>query len=83
MSRRIELTARPDWWCRAACAGVGPAVFFDPEPEAEQAAKAICARCDVSGPCRAWAVEQRMSHGVFGGLSPIERRQLTLTAARR
>jgi WhiB family redox-sensing transcriptional regulator len=56
-------------------------VFFDPEPEAEQAAKAICARCDVSSQCAAWAVEQRMSHGVFGGLNPMERRQLTLAAA--
>jgi WhiB family redox-sensing transcriptional regulator len=76
MGKPVDLLVRPDWWASAACAGVGPELFFAPDPGSERAAKAICARCGASGPCRAWAVEHRMKEGVFGGLNSVERRKL-------
>jgi WhiB family transcriptional regulator, redox-sensing transcriptional regulator len=69
------MLVRPEWWPHAACAGVGPEVFFDPTARSEEAAKAICASCEVLEPCRAWAIEQQIGEGVFGGLTATERRQ--------
>jgi len=50
-------------------------VFFDPAADAEEAAKAICARCAVAEPCLAWAIEQDLDVGILGGMNPGERRQ--------
>lgn len=82
MAKRVLLLEHPGWWGRAACAGIGPDVFFDPDPGAEQAAKAICARCEVAAACRAWAFRQHLTDGVFGGLTPSERRS-QLVGSRR
>jgi len=75
MPKRVHMLIRPDWWGQAACAGLGPTVFFDPAVDAEAAAKAICARCAVAGPCLAWAIEQGLDVGILGGMNPGERRQ--------
>jgi WhiB family redox-sensing transcriptional regulator len=77
MAKQVEMLVRPDWWHRAACAGVGPEVFFDPDPAAEQAAKAICAACTTAQQCRDWAIAHRISFGIFGGLTVVERAQLS------
>jgi WhiB family redox-sensing transcriptional regulator len=75
MAQKVEMLVRPDWWERAACEGVGPDVFFD--PEAEQAAKAICARCTATQECGDWAIAHRISFGIFGGLTVAERAGLS------
>jgi len=75
MPKRFQLLVRPEWWGQAACAGVGPSVFFDPTPDAEAAAKAICRHCAVAGPCLAWALEQGFDVGILGGMNPAERRR--------
>jgi WhiB family redox-sensing transcriptional regulator len=77
MATKIQMLVRPDWWERAACAGVGPDAFFEPVPEAEQAAKAICATCTAAQECRHWAIANRVSFGIFGGLTAVERAQLS------
>ena len=77
MAKQVEMLVRPDWWKRAACAGVGPDVFFEPDPEAEQAAKAICASCTTAHECRDWAIAHRISFGIFGGLTALERAELS------
>lgn len=76
------------WWERAACIGVNQNVFFprfDNKSKPEQrrslydAAKAICARCDVVKECLAAAMKEELSydrHGVRGGLSPEERTKI-------
>ena len=74
VAKSVHFMGRPRWWDRAACTGVGPDVFFDPSPDAEQLAKAICAGCEVAEACAAWAGEQRIGEGVFGGLTALERR---------
>jgi WhiB family redox-sensing transcriptional regulator len=75
MPKRVQMLVRPEWWGQAACAGVGPSVFFDPTPDAEEAAKAICGQCPVAGPCLAWAIEQGLDVGILGGMNPGERRR--------
>ena len=80
MPKQIEMLVRPDWWKRAACAGVGPDTFFEPSPGAEQAAKAICATCAAAQECRDWAIAHRISFGIFGGLTALERTQLSRLA---
>lgn len=77
MAKQVEMLVRPDWWQRAACAGAGPDVFFEPNPEAERAAKAICARCTAAAECRDWAIARRVSFGIFGGLTAAERASLS------
>ncbi len=73
-----------DWQTRAACRGPQSVVFFPPMiPERrdekrfrEARAKAICASCVVQIDCLAYAVSIREQHGIWGGLSEIERREL-------
>jgi WhiB family redox-sensing transcriptional regulator len=77
VAKRIAMLVRPEWWSRAACAGVGPDAFFEPDPEAEQRAKAICDGCTAIAECREWAIRQRISFGIFGGLNAVERAQLS------
>lgn len=62
------------WTEHAACKGQ-TSLFFAPageRPEAravrENKAKAICAACEVSRPCREWARENR-EYGFWGGES--------------
>jgi WhiB family transcriptional regulator, redox-sensing transcriptional regulator len=70
------------WQERAACRGDDSAFFFAPsyferrsEKNAREAvAKAICARCQVRGPCLDYALRVREDHGVWGGLNEMERR---------
>jgi WhiB family transcriptional regulator, redox-sensing transcriptional regulator len=64
------------WRAHAACAGTSPAMFFDPNPQAIAAAKAICARCTVRDDCLAYALEADERFGVWGFLDETERAQL-------
>ncbi|WP_410648837.1 WhiB family transcriptional regulator [Amycolatopsis sp. cmx-4-54] len=62
----------------AACRGEDPELFFpvtETGPGARQVAraKAVCARCPVISTCLAYALENGLAHGVFGGLTGSER----------
>ncbi|MFC9258029.1 WhiB family transcriptional regulator, partial [Amycolatopsis thailandensis] len=66
----------------AACRGEDPELFFpvtEIGPGARQTAraKAVCARCPIVSACLAYAVDNGLAHGVFGGLTSDERRRLT------
>jgi WhiB family redox-sensing transcriptional regulator len=71
-----------DWQRLAACKGPFAELFFPPSaPERkdekaarEDAAKAICADCDVSGECLDYALSIQEPHGIWGGLNELERR---------
>jgi WhiB family transcriptional regulator, redox-sensing transcriptional regulator len=39
-------------------------------------AKAVCKPCPVRVECGAWAVRERIPEGIFGGLTPQDRRQI-------
>jgi len=70
-----------DWRQRAACRDEDPELFFPVSeigPAARQAdqAKAVCARCPVRERCLRYAVDNGLDHGIFGGTTETERREL-------
>lgn len=98
MKARPGLAPVPDWMpdfipagVVAACRepGIDPEVFFPvgqdgarPTSATVTAAKQICARCPVKDPCAEWAIDAREQFGLWGGLTPEERKVLRLQRAR-
>jgi WhiB family redox-sensing transcriptional regulator len=72
------MLVRPAWHEQAACRGVGADVFHGGRGQGYEEARGICAGCDVTPECLAYALnnEDRNRHGVWGGCSPGERRAL-------
>ena len=69
------------WRSAAACRSSDPDLFFPVSSvgiaQREVAeALAVCARCPVQAPCREFALRTRQLHGIWGGLTEHERRQL-------
>lgn len=74
-----QLLNRPAWHADAACAEHPELSWFPGKSAARAAerAKAICAGCLVRDECTAYALDQGESlHGIWGGLSPLDRRRL-------
>jgi WhiB family redox-sensing transcriptional regulator len=46
------------------------------EGAAQSEAKAVCVHCPVRVECRAYALDQRVQHGVWGAMTERERRAL-------
>jgi WhiB family redox-sensing transcriptional regulator len=75
-----RLVARENWRSAAACRPTDPELFF-PLSEFGSAreqiaeAKAICAGCPVRRQCLRFALRTRQTHGIWGGLTELERRQ--------
>jgi WhiB family redox-sensing transcriptional regulator len=67
----------PQNWVRhAACAGHDPDHWFVPEQATYRYARPICAACPVRVDCLDWAMRAGEYQGMWGGLSPGQRRQL-------
>lgn len=64
------------WVHRAACTGLDPELFYPDKGLPVLEAKKVCRRCPVRVECLDWAIETRERFGVWGGLSPLERRRL-------
>jgi WhiB family redox-sensing transcriptional regulator len=64
------------WRDRAACRGADPDLFFPERGESADPARQVCARCPVRQPCLAYALDNGITHGVWGGLTERERRVL-------
>jgi WhiB family redox-sensing transcriptional regulator len=64
------------WRDDAACRGADLELFFPISDEAAGPAKSICASCPVRDDCLEWALSSRQEDGVFGGMTPSERRRL-------
>lgn len=68
----------------ANCAGMRTDIFFPPDlkqgrpgPRSdylEREAREVCANRVVRPACRNYAIEERIEFGIFGGMSPGERR---------
>ena len=71
-----ERQTDPSWRTRGVCNGVDPETFFPAPSEPADAAIALCRRCDVQGPCLAWALDVGDCHGVWGGTTARERRAM-------
>ena len=73
-----------NWDDEASCQGIDPEVFFPDRPsDRALAAKAICRGCPVRTACLEFALETRLDHGVWGGLTEVERRSLRRSRQRR
>jgi hypothetical protein len=55
---------------------------FDEEPVVNPAAGLPCDHCPVKEQCLDWALEKRISHGVWGGTTPKQRRRLLVRKTR-
>lgn len=70
-----------DWRDRSACLHEDPELFFPighsgPAQAQMDDAKRVCGRCEVRERCLEWALEAGEDHGILGGLTEIERREL-------
>lgn len=63
------------WGERAVCRTADPEALFA-EGAAQVRAKAVCSGCPVRTECLAHALDQRIEHGVWGGMTDRERRAL-------
>ncbi|WP_435223163.1 WhiB family transcriptional regulator [Streptomyces sp. Tue6028] len=64
-----------DWGERGLCRTADPDDLFV-EGAAQHRAKALCNGCTVRTECLAYALDQRIEHGVWGGTTERERRAL-------
>lgn len=62
----------------ALCAEVDPELWHPEKGGSTRDAKRVCRRCPLMAACREWALDhpQEARHGVWGGLSERERREL-------
>lgn len=71
-----------EWHYQAACKGERTILFFVNDPEAQDEAKAVCRRCPVRRRCLDEALDRNEKHGIWGGLTPEERKRLKRRLAR-
>ncbi|MGW3917860.1 WhiB family transcriptional regulator, partial [Streptomyces sp. NPDC005070] len=64
-----------DWSDRGLCRTADPDDLFV-EGAAQNRAKMLCIGCPVLTECLAYALDQRIEHGVWGGMTERERRAL-------
>jgi len=79
--------AEVDWRDLALCQGMNTDTFFPvssagPMLSDIMEAKKVCASCPVRSPCLTFAVDQRIDHGIWGGLTETERRSIKLRRVR-
>ena len=70
------------WMARGNCRYEPPSTFFPSDGVGVEAAKRLCETCSVKEQCLEYALENRIDHGVWGGLSEDERRALKRRTAR-
>lgn len=73
----LPTLARPEpWVALGACRGMDPDLFFPERGESLAPVKAICAQCPVAAECLDYALRTGQKHGVWGGTSERERRNI-------
>jgi WhiB family transcriptional regulator, redox-sensing transcriptional regulator len=85
-STRSHETPRPrrlDWLSEARCKGEPTGIFFAADNERgmklrrkEWRAKQICRSCPVLEACRSYALDAAEPYGIWGALTPSERRRM-------
>jgi WhiB family transcriptional regulator, redox-sensing transcriptional regulator len=83
----MAMTVHESWREAAACRDADPELFFPvgtagPALRQTEEAKRICRACPAQAPCLAWALDQGVGSGVWGGATEAERRVLRRPAAR-
>lgn len=64
-----------DWQERATCAETDPEAFFPDKGCSTRDAKQICMSCPVRAQCLRYALDNDEAFGVFGGMTPHERKR--------
>jgi WhiB family redox-sensing transcriptional regulator len=80
----FEIPQRPDWMLSAACRSIAVTEvehFFPSSGGSVTAAQEYCKRCPVRAECAGYAIEHRVRHGVWGGMSERDRRRARVKAA--
>jgi WhiB family redox-sensing transcriptional regulator len=67
--------ADEEWGAYAVCRGTAPDELFV-EGAAQNRAKTVCSGCLVRTECLAFALDRRIEHGIWGGMTERERRAL-------
>lgn len=61
----------------ASCIGTDPESFFNEDSSMYSAtAHRVCMNCPEREPCGEWAVHHDYGYGMWGGLTPIQRREI-------
>lgn len=63
------------WKQWAACQGADPELFFPDTKSNYVQAKEFCADCIVYKDCLKFAMDNGITYGVWGGLTPMERQR--------
>jgi WhiB family redox-sensing transcriptional regulator len=72
---------QPDWRESAACAQIGPEMWFSEDGVQTPNAIKICGNCDVRAQCLQFAIDNEIRHGVYGGTTAGDRRRMRGLAA--
>lgn len=72
---RLEVVDDAPWRRDAACAEPGPDLWFPGRGDSLKPAKRVCAGCLVVDECLAYADELEITSGIWGGMTPNERKE--------
>ena len=64
------------WTQEAACRGTDTEIFYPVTQDEEAEALSICATCPVRAQCLDYAIRNREAYGVWGGMTPEQRRRI-------
>lgn len=70
------MASNQEWQDRAACRTIPVEMFFPPAEQEGDDAKSVCDGCTVREPCLEFALAAGERFGIWGGLTPQERRSL-------
>jgi WhiB family redox-sensing transcriptional regulator len=70
-----------DWHADALCLEYPNLPWFAEQGQTSDKPKAVCRRCAVRSECLAFALEHNIDHGIWGGTSPRQRKQLSRAGA--
>ena len=73
----------PGWRRRAACLDADTSLFFGGDYDSANAVHEFCRWCEVRTECLQHALATDEPYGVWGGLTPRQRRRVARDAARR
>lgn len=74
--RKGALHKEPTWVLDAACRSVDPELFYDDQLVRAGHYKVVCNNCPVQQECLTFAWAMRDTNGIWGGLTPQQRRRM-------
>jgi WhiB family redox-sensing transcriptional regulator len=66
----------PAWMADGLCAQTDPEMFFPEAGRTPRGARNVCKECPVAVQCLAYALDRDERFGIWGGMTPTERRRL-------